>query len=177
MGTVAKEFEWTNDYWDIIMPLIKFANEYSRFSKIPRSYGTEVSLALSDYQVIEKIHLNETERRNMSALAKELGITQSAFSKIVQRLVNMGIVEKFHAANNRKDVILCVSDFGKKVYSEYSFFVYNEVTNKVVKLLDTVPRKYIDVYNRIFDIMGSWSVLHEGESTDNDLIPIDRQHI
>lgn len=149
-------FAWMQKYSKDFEPIIRFGNEYARYFKVNASFNTDIPLSLSDYQVIEKIYVNEGLRLNMSALAEELGIAQSAFSKTVIRLEKLNLVEKFHTSENRKDVILCVSAVGKKVYSEYSRYVYEHIFKKILPLLDSIPSEHKESYNQVLKILSEF---------------------
>ncbi|HAX53598.1 MarR family winged helix-turn-helix transcriptional regulator [Muricomes intestini] len=166
--------EWMSMYAEVMSPLMQFANKYARFSKIAAYYGTDIKLTTSDYQVIEKIYINEGRRMNMSTLAEELGITQSAFSKVVQRLKKNGIVEKYHTPGNRKDIILCVTAYGKKTYENYSAYVEKHVFEQIYQLIGTIPKEYIETYNKILSIIGDWPLNEESADAESQkLVPIE----
>lgn len=173
MAQKNNELKWIPLYAQSIPPIMRFANEYTRFSKTPGYFGAEIKLTVSDYQVIEKIFLNEGRRMNMSALAEELGITQSAFSKIVQRMEKIGFVEKFHTAGNRKDIILCISEYGKKNYAAYQQYVEKHILSKIHDLVASLPMEHIETYNEILRILGQWPILDNAPNdAEPELIPV-----
>ena len=75
-----------------------------------------VTYSYAQIQVLEYLLENEERNENMSSIAARLGITRSNFTKIVNRLVAKGLVEKEHISGTRKDLKLTVNALGRELY-------------------------------------------------------------
>ena len=73
--------------------------------------GTDIPISYAQIQIIEYLQENEELHQNMEQLAAKLGITTSNFSKLVNKLESKGLLQKYHAANNRKEVIIQVTEY------------------------------------------------------------------
>ncbi|WMJ81522.1 helix-turn-helix domain-containing protein [Clostridium sp. MB40-C1] len=104
------ELEWMRKYRNFVEKIIKFGNSYAQSYKTEYNYNTSIKFSASQLQVVEYILENEENHQNMSEIASRLGISPSAFSKNVNKMVKKGLLEKFHTSDNRKDVIIKVSD-------------------------------------------------------------------
>ena len=111
---------WMGEYRDVVEALIHYCNIYAAAYKVERMAYRGVSYSYAQIQVLEYLLENEERNENMSAIAARLGITRSNFSKIVNRLVAKGLVEKDYMPGSRKDVKLTVNALGRELYSDYS---------------------------------------------------------
>lgn len=116
------KLEWMGEYRDIVEQLIKYCNVYAAVYKKEEFMGTDIPISYAQIQIIEYLLENEELHLNMKQLAAKLGITTSNFSKLVNKLESKGLLQKYHAANNRKEVIIQVTEYGKKVYADYLKF-------------------------------------------------------
>ena len=71
-------------------------------------FGDRVHFSPYEVQIMEHIMEYADQHKNMKWYAEQLGLSQATHSKYVQRLVNKGLLEKYHKAGNRKDIILMV---------------------------------------------------------------------
>ena len=133
------ELKWFGEHRALIEKLILFGNSYARTYKMtcPRTRGFDLSA--SEIQVIEYLLENEEQQENMVEIAKRLGISASSFTNVVFRLTKMGLLKKYHLENNRKAVIVLVSDLGKQVYEDYTKEAYEQWIAPVTDMLKDVP--------------------------------------
>lgn len=127
----------------MVEKLIKYCNVYASVYSRETDHGAEIKFSYSQIQVVEYLLENEDLHQNMSEIASRLGILPSAFSKLVNRLAEKGLLEKFHTTKNRKDVIIQVTDFGREVYRQYSDFIFTNCFSKMFQVADEIPREYI----------------------------------
>ena len=111
---------WMGEYRDVVEALIHYCNIYAAAYKVEKMAYRGVSYSYAQIQVLEYLLENEERNENMSAIAARLGITRSNFSKIVNRLVAKGLVEKDYMPGSRKDVKLTVNALGRELYADYS---------------------------------------------------------
>lgn len=146
------QLTWMGEYRDLIEQLIRYANRYAQCYTLEQNFDTPVNFSYSQLQVLEYILENEERRENMAAIAARLGISPSSFSKHVNRMVQKGLLEKYHTGRNRKDVIIRGSPLGQQVYGQYAQFVYRNGFQAVFALLDEIPREYIDKFTHVLAV-------------------------
>lgn len=137
--------DWMGEYRDVIEAMIGMANVYTQVHN-RKVFSGSVKLTPVELQVIEYILENEERNENMSEIAQRLSISQSSFSKKVKDLVSRGLLEKYYAANNRKNVIIKVSGLGKEFYMAYSTGSQTDVWRKIFSRLDKLDKKTIQIF-------------------------------
>lgn len=149
------KLEWMGEYRDLVEKLIRYCNQYAQCYTIEQSFNTDVKFSFSQLQVMEYILENEERRENMAAIAARIGISPSAFSKNVKKMMEKGLLEKYHSGSNRKDIIICVSNLGRQTYEQYSKFVYDNGFKRAFSILDAVPKEYIALFAKSLDTSGN----------------------
>lgn len=140
---------WLGKYEGFVAGLVEFGNAYARNYDVERNYNTPVEFSASEVQILEYILQNEDRSLNMAETATRLGIPQSTFSKTIKRIVKKGLLEKYQISNNRKEIIIRVSDYGKEVYKAYCEYAYNALFRRVFEILDEIPEEYVAKFTQI----------------------------
>lgn len=164
------KLEWMGEYRDVVEKLIRYCNEYGNIYKREQYYGTKIKFSYAQIQVIEYLLENEERNQNMSTIAARLGISNSVFSKLVNQLVTKGLLQKYHTMNNRKDVIVRVTELGRSTYMEYSDFILKNHFQKMFDIADQLPRETIPV---IAQMLGAGEKPPTVKPEDDTLIPIE----
>lgn len=160
------KLEWLGEYREIIEKIIKFGNSYaSRYQK--ESYaGTPVLFSAIQLQTMEYILENEEKHQNMAEVAARLGVSPSAFSKNVKKMLEKGLLEKYHTANNRKNVVVKISPLGRKIYADYSKYALEHHFKPLFQILDEIPKEYIEKFAQVLD---RWAESEDIEDTTEDV--------
>lgn len=137
------KLEWMREYRDILEPLIKFANKYAATYKKENYMNTDIPVSYAQIQVLEYLLENEDLQQNMAGIAHRLGITPSTFSKLADKLVGKGLLEKFNIEGNRKNIILQVTDWGRKQYAQYAKFISENGFSPMFAVADRIPRNVL----------------------------------
>lgn len=149
------KLDWMGDYRDVVGAMIRMCNTYCGIYKT--EFLADIHLSPAQLQVMEYILENEESNENMSVIARRLSIPQSSFSKIANQLVRRGFLEKYHLANNDKNVIIKVSDYGKQCYLEYGRGERTDVWRRIFRRLDGLDaetvRVFVDCLNEFTDEM------------------------
>lgn len=135
------ELIWLGRYRQFVEQMIKFGNAYAQNYNVEHDCGAGVSFSAAQIQTIEYILENEEKNQNMAEIAARLGITASAFSKNVKKMVQKGLLEKYHVSNNRKDVIVRVSAAGRGAYEQYTSFALQKGMKAMFDALEQVPEE------------------------------------
>lgn len=146
------KLEWLREYRDFIEKLIKFANAYAGMYKQEKYYAKDIAFNSIQLQVMEYLLENEERNDKMAQIAQRLAITPSTFSKTVAKLEGKGMVEKYHTSVTRKDVIVKVTDFGRKAYQEYVDCVNEYSFKDIFAILDTVPKQEVEKFTQVLEI-------------------------
>lgn len=166
------ELQWMGKYRDFVEKLIKYGNSYAQAYKVEGAYATDIPFSAAQLQVMEYILENEERSQNMAEIAARLGVTPSAFSKNVKKMVDKGLLEKYHTSENKKDVIIRVSPLGKEVYKQYVSFAYEHAYKKIFGLLDEIPQEYVKLFTRILEISAEETQLKKLGEKEVTLIKI-----
>lgn len=122
---------------------MRHGNLYARTYTDPLSDETGVTLSSLEWQAFECIIEFEDKNYNMSDLAKKIGIPKSNFSKYVKTMLKYGLIERFQKVDNKKDIILKVTDFGYQFYKERSSYIAEEWAD-VFAILDDFTEDQLD---------------------------------
>lgn len=120
------EVKWMGRYREIIRNIMRHGNLYARTYNVQLADGTGVTLSSLEWQAFECIVEFESEDYNMSVLSEKIGIPRSNFSKYVNTMLEYKLVERFQKVDNKKDIILKVTDFGKEFYRARSSYIADE---------------------------------------------------
>ncbi len=146
---MTNETSWMGKYRDFVESIIFLCNRSAtRFNK-PQYYNTSFRLTAIQIQIIE--YTLEDNGEKMSAIATRLGITRGAFSNNVTKLVEMGLLEKEHRGNNKKDLFITVTDRGREEYAHYAQFIYDKALRHVFALADELPPETIESFRKILN--------------------------
>lgn len=140
------KLEWMGEYRELIEKLICYCNRYAQSYNIELNFNTPVDFSFAQLQVMEYILENEERRENMAAIAARLGVSPSAFSKNIKKMMSKGLLVKYHSRGNKKDIIICVSDLGREVYEQYAQYMYAHGFGSAFRILDEIPKEYIDKF-------------------------------
>jgi DNA-binding MarR family transcriptional regulator len=75
-------------------------------------------LSLTEYEVLRRLADSPEGHRRIQELAEEIHLSQSALSRLVQRLEDDGYVSRAVCDHDRRGVFACVTDEGRKAQAE-----------------------------------------------------------
>lgn len=140
------QLEWMGEYRDVLEKLIHYCNVYAAVYKKEMPPIEGVSFSLSQIQVVEYLLENEELNQNMSTIALRLGITFSTFSKMVNKLEEKGLLEKFYLEGNKKNIVIHVSDLGKRVYAAYVNSIMEHHFGHMFEVLQQIPHESLELF-------------------------------
>ena len=164
------KLEWMGEYRDVVEKLIKYCNEYGNIYKRELYHGTKIKISYAQIQVIEYLLENEDRHQNMSMIAGRLGVSLSVFSKLVNQLTKKGLLQKFHTKNNKKDVIIQVTELGRSTYADYCDYIVRSHFQKMFEVADALPREALPIIANMLDV-GLKPV--PKDDSDDTLVPIE----
>lgn len=155
------KLEWMGEYRDVVEALIHYCNIYAAAYKYERLEYKGISYSFAQVQVLEYLLESEGENENMSAIAARLGISRSNFTKIVNRLVTKGLLEKTYMPGSRKELKVTVNPLGRELYNVYSQGILRWHFSPMFQALGKIPREY---YPFIHDAL--YDAVHGGNCSD-----------
>jgi DNA-binding MarR family transcriptional regulator len=75
-------------------------------------------LSLSEYEVLSRLAQAPEGHRRIQELAEEIHLSQSALSRLVQRLEDDGYVQRAVCDHDRRGVFACITESGRKLEGE-----------------------------------------------------------
>lgn len=149
------KLEWMGEYRDVIDGLIHYCNIYAAAYKAEKMEYKGVFYSFAQIQVVEYILEAEDKTERMSAIASRLGVSRSNFTKIVNRLISKGLLEKSHLPGNRKNYSLSVTSLGRELYDQYSKKILLYHFSPMFKKLSEIPSEYYPcIHDALYDAMG-----------------------
>lgn len=88
----------------------------------------------NDMHIIEAIGISEP--KNMSTVAKSLSVTIGTLTIAMNSLVKKGYVERVRSQEDRRVVLLSLSEKGRKAYEHHKVFHNNMIQATVGKLTE-----------------------------------------
>ncbi len=149
------KLEWMGEYRDIVGDFYRSANGYSQICKM-ELFGDKVRFSPYEVQIMEHILEYAEQHKNMKWYAEQLGLSQATLSKYVRKLVDKGLLEKYHKVGNRKDIILMASPLGLEEYAHYSRQMRATVFRELFDLLDSMSPEERGIVKKVFSICGRW---------------------
>ena len=114
-------------------------------------------ISITDMHVIEAISYDSS--RNMSSVAKDLGITMGTLTIAINNLVKKDYVKRTRSAKDRRVVLACLTPRGQKAYKHHERFheemiqainqqVDEEEMKVLMKLLDSLDTYFVLKYKK-----------------------------
>ena len=85
---------------------------------LERALEREHRLSLSEYEVLRRLAEDPDGKRRIQELADEVHLSQSALSRLVQRLEDAGFVNRAICDHDRRGIWACVTDAGRNAQDE-----------------------------------------------------------
>ncbi len=161
------KLEWMGPYREIVGNFYRSANGYSQICK-NELFGDPVLFSPYEVQIMEHILEHADEHRNMKWYASQLGLSQATYSKYVQKLVEKGLVEKYHTSGNKKDVILMVSPLGLREYQAYASVAETQLFRDLFRYLDSISPAELETVNRVFSLFGRMHAEKRARSAEGE---------
>lgn len=148
------KLEWMGEYRDVVEALINYCNIYAAAYKSEKLEYKGIFYSFAQVQVLEYLLESEGQNENMSAIASRLGISRSNFTKIVNRLVAKGLLEKTYMPGSRKDLKLAVKPLGRELYGVYSQGILRWHFSPMFQALGKIPKEYYPfIHDALYDAM------------------------
>jgi DNA-binding MarR family transcriptional regulator len=123
-------------------------------------YEMKKKCAAIDYQLMEHLHLSQSELLFFSALdqctgisspelAKNMGLSASRISRVIEKLVVDGYLDRNVDKTDRRAITLCLTEDGKKIRAE----IDKSRQECEARLLNVLPESDIEKFREIIGKM------------------------
>lgn len=132
----------------------QIVNQYGKFEKEVHAFGADIPLHLSDTHTIVAIgkHMNI----NIVNLSRLQGISRSAASQMVSKLVERGFVKKEISPKTDNEIILTLTETGKKIYDTHEK-QHQQLKAKLAEIFEKYPAGTLDTLMKIgTDLISIW---------------------
>lgn len=145
-----------DNVYDIGYLLERIVHKYSQLEQMKRSYGTGMLFSRAEIHTVAAI--GDFNNINITTLSRNLGITKGAASQMVYKLVDKKLVEKKISPNSDSEVVLTLTEEGKRAYQGHKAF-HEDSSEKIFQLFRDMPD---DEKKRIMSILEQFdSILDE----------------
>ena len=139
-------------------------NQYEKFEKETHCFDIDTPLHLSDTHTI--VAIGKHPNINIMNLSRLQGISRSAASQMVSKLVKRGFVKKEISLKTDNEVSLFLTELGEKVYYAHER-QHRWLRAKLADTFEKYPKDTIDILMDIGkDIIGIWEILQNGKKVE-----------
>ena len=104
---------------------------------------------------IYEVHLGSWKMRDNGDFYDYVSIAQELV-KYVKKMVEKGLLEKYRASDNKKNVILRVSELGRTEYETYSRHAKGTWFEGLFERLDALTSQELKSFQELIELWGSW---------------------
>lgn len=133
------------------------AGVYNTYESKPRTYGSDELLYPREVHAISAIGRNKSI--DMGSLAKELGVTNGAATRTVEKLVAKGFVAKRKSPRDNRKYICRLTDKAKEIFAYHEALdneTYAELEMKLSVFSDEDIEKAIRLISLLGDTIKEW---------------------
>ena len=138
--------------------LVKLFREINTIEERAIKTGEYKELTVNDMHVMEAIDVYEP--KNMTTVAKALTVTTGTLTISVNSLVKKGYVERTRSEEDRRVVLISLTDKGRKAHAQHQKF-HQEMIDAIIKELDkdeqVILEKALSNLNQFFRTIGKKS--------------------
>ena len=138
--------------------LVKLFRDINTIEERAIKTGEYKELTVNDMHVIEAIDIYEA--KNMTTVAKSLSVTTGTLTISVNGLVKKGYVERTRSDEDRRVVLISLTDKGRKAFAQHQRF-HREMIDAVVEGLSqeeqVILEKALRNVNQFFRMIGKKS--------------------
>ena len=95
--------------------------------------------------------LDHKEVLTMSAIAQKMGHTTAAASGLVARLENLGYVVRASAREDRRKVLVCITEKGSALVRRIREEMVGNVMKIMAHLTPSEQKAWLQIYSKIYD--------------------------
>jgi DNA-binding MarR family transcriptional regulator len=132
----------------VVHLFVRVINRYIATEKRPCDYGIGCLLYRSELHTIDAI--GKHNQINITDLSNYLGVTKSAVSQMIDRLIKKELVNKTVLSKSDTEVALTLTPKGEKAYFGHSEY-HQKLYQYVEQMLGTVSESDINIFTGIMN--------------------------
>ncbi len=115
-----------------IQQLLRVVRKYSRIEELPVPVDGDIEITTAEAHTIQAV--GEGEQMRVLDVATQFGITKSAASQMVAKLIRKGFVEKKQSLHNSKEFPLSLTELGWRAFRAHERFHGKDLAGLVNRL-------------------------------------------
>ncbi|OQX87576.1 hypothetical protein B6D60_03635 [candidate division KSB1 bacterium 4484_87] len=131
------------------------------FHDLGRQHPEKSKLSMRQYQAMIILHASET--LSLSQLCEKLALAPSTGTELVNRLINLGYLEKKTEKEDQRQVKLCLTPKGGEVVSERRKVLSEMITRFLSVFSEKDRTLFVDYFEKIWDMIVKYD-LHKQKS-------------
>lgn len=134
---------------DLACQLMRILNKQRRIESTPVSFGDNLVLSSTEIHTVQMV--GDVPEINITQLGERFGCTRSAASQMIKKLSAKGLINKQSATDNSREIVLTLTDLGKKAYAAHEQF-HEEHLREALKALKVFSVQQISVTSILLDM-------------------------
>ena len=147
------ETSWMGRYRSLVAALVQHGNLAGKNVGKKNDIGDGIMLSAQEWQILEHILEYHDETCNMVTMSNRLGVPQSSFSRAVKVLCSAGLVDKYQAVNNRKNIILKPTEYGCRLYERNAARLLQEQFRPFFDMLEPISDEDLNTVIRAIEYL------------------------
>ena len=127
-----------NQGHELFVRWARIMNKMNRSENLPRNFGTGDLLFPSEIHTLCVI--GKVPGIRITDLSVRLGVTKGAVSKIVTKMEETGLLEKYQEPGNIKENLIRMTPTGKKAYAGHEEH-HNKAFDAIITEMEKLPRE------------------------------------
>ena len=107
------------------------ASHAAAFAALERELGDRHGLGVSEFEVLERLAEHPAHKYRAQELAAAVNLSQSAMSRLIDRLARHGLVERCLCDMDRRGIFVTITEAGQQRHAEAAP-THREVLNQVL---------------------------------------------
>ena len=135
-----------------IQQLLRVAKKYSRIEELPIPVNKDTEVTTAEAHTIQAV--GEGEDMRVLDIATHFGITKSAASQMVAKLIKKGFLKKRQSPHNSKEFLLSLTELGRQAFHAHEKF-HGKDKIDLVKRLSAFSLSQIATLSVLLEALGS----------------------
>lgn len=145
--------------------MVKLFNTYEVISKKKVEYVPGIPMYPSEVHTLDAIGANAGT--NLTTLAKILGVTRGALSKIAVKQEKEGFIRRYRYLNNQKEIFLQLTASGEEIFEGHKKYHEKRESRLYKKYADIPEEKALIILQFLRDYYNELEILLKSDTEDN----------
>ncbi len=124
------------------------------FHDLGRHQPDNIKLSMRQYQALIILHANQT--LTLSQLSSKLNLAPSTGTELVNRLINLGYLEKSTEKEDQRQVNLFLTKKGEQILSTRKKAVSEMINRFLSSFSESDRKKFVDYFEKIWELIAKY---------------------